>query len=173
MIIAQIQHPTNQQLPIRSRPPPQTPALIQRSHTLIAHTQRPRPTTHTLHQHPTHIADINIDNTTVVADILTIIDSATNCTVDNTPVGNAFSGVVNNTLVANGTIVADINAITAPVHNNIIITLNIIADTNVNGAPNRAVHVTAHCATLIGIINDAFVDNIFPSVVEHGVGFVT
>ena len=84
MIIAQIQHPTNQQLPIRSRPPPQTPALIQRSHTLIAHTQRPRPTTHTLHQHPTHIADIRIDETTpaVIA-------------------GFSPTGIANNTLIDN------------------------------------------------------------------------
>ena len=49
MVITQIQHPTRPRQPLH-RQLPQPTTLIERRHTLIGRTQRPRPTTHTHHQ---------------------------------------------------------------------------------------------------------------------------
>ena len=62
MIITHVQHPTHPRLPLRPLPPPQPPPLIDRRHILIGRTQRPGPTTHTLHQYPAQINNGTIDD---------------------------------------------------------------------------------------------------------------
>ena len=137
MIIAQVQDPSHPRLPLRPRPRPQAPALIDRRHTFIDRAQRPRPTTHTHHQQTPKpiINDTTIDqglvpkvNDTVVA-VDTIIDHSLTAHIHTT------------------TVVADIidRGLAAHIHT------NVVADTN-----------TSVCNSIIVNTIIAYFDSIVP-----------
>ena len=169
MVITCVQHTPHPRLPRRARPPPQTPTLIDRCHTLIGLTQEPRPTTHTLNQHSTHINHILtvpssntitiwvtariVDLATIRADItndhlITGIDyPKTANSINNHTVIDTVLNTITNILVDLATIRADItndNLITGIDYPKTANSINnhTVIDTVLNAIANILVHQT-------------------------------
>ena len=148
MVITQIQHPTRPRQPLH-RQTPQPTTLIERRHTLIGRTQRPRPTTHTHHQ---QTPEPIINNHPIRHQTLH--------THTNT---NTTTITINNHLAINTAFIADdntrnisttVNTTSAHPHRTVPDTTSAEAITNTNTADTRAarsgiLRVIQHSARLL------------------------